>query len=129
MQGESFRGLLDGSLNENDFRQVVYYHYYDYPAFHMVKKHYGIRTQKYKLIHFFDDIDAWELYDLENDPKELHNLINDFNYRYVRAMMHKKLDSVQKVYKVTDREFEKASQEQIEEAYKQFKRLRGTPLE
>lgn len=129
MQGDSFKGILEGSLDQNDFRDVIYYHYYDYPAFHMVKKHYGIRTEKYKLIHFFDDINAWELYDLENDPKELHNLIDDINYRYVRAMMHKKLDSVQKVYKVTEKEFEKAPQEQIDKAYKQFKRLRGTPTE
>ncbi|WP_405267950.1 sulfatase [Cellulophaga sp. Ld12] len=129
MQGESFKGLLDGSMKEDDFRQVIYYHYYDYPAFHMVKKHYGIRTQKYKLIHFFDDIDVWELYDLENDPKELRNLIDDSNYRYVRAMMHEKLDSVHKVYKVTGREFDKAPEEQIERAYQHFKRLRGIPLE
>jgi arylsulfatase A-like enzyme len=129
MQGESFKGLLDGSMKEDDFRQVIYYHYYDYPAFHMVKKHYGIRTHKYKLIHFFDDIDVWELYDLENDPKELRNLIDDSNYRYVRAMMHEKLDSVQKVYKVMGREFDKAPEEQIERAYQQFKRLRGIPLE
>ncbi|WP_158975290.1 sulfatase [Cellulophaga sp. L1A9] len=129
MQGESFKGLLTGNVDEDDFRKVIYYHYYDYPAFHMVKKHYGIRTQNYKLIHFFDDIDAWELYDLENDPKELHNVIDDINYRYVRAMMHKKLDSVQKVYKVTDKEFEKAPQEQIDKAHKQFKGLRGTPME
>lgn len=65
MQGKSLRPLLEGTVNHDDFREAVYYHYYDYPAFHMVKKHYGIRTKRYKLMHFYDDIDTWELYDLE----------------------------------------------------------------
>ena len=125
MQGESFKGLLDGSMNEADFRDVVYYHYYDYPAFHMVKKHYGIRTKRYKLMHFYDDIDTWELYDLKRDPHELHNVYSDSGYRDIVANLHQKLDSVQKVYKITKKEYEKASQEDVDKAYKQFKRLRG----
>jgi arylsulfatase A-like enzyme len=48
MQGKSFKGLLDGSMDDENFRDAVYYHYYDFPAFHMVKKHYGIRTKRYK---------------------------------------------------------------------------------
>lgn len=47
----------------------------------MVKKHYGIRTNRYKLIHFYDDIDQWELFDLENDPQELNNLIDVPEYQ------------------------------------------------
>ncbi|WP_247656672.1 sulfatase [Maribacter sp. MMG018] len=125
MQGESFKGLLDGSMDEADFRDVVYYHYYDYPAFHMVKKHYGIRTKRYKLMHFYDDIDTWELYDLKRDPQELHNVYSDSGYRDIVANLHQKLDSVQKVYKITKKEYEKASQEDVHKAYKQFKRLRG----
>ena len=126
MQGESLKGLLDGSLNEVDFRDVAYYHYYDYPAFHMVKKHYGIRTERYKLMHFYDDIDTWELYDLDKDPKELYNAIDDSYYSQVLIMMHQKLDSVQKQYGVTEKEFEKTSQEKVERAYNQFKGLRGS---
>ncbi|WP_047244919.1 sulfatase family protein [Maribacter thermophilus] len=125
MQGQSFKGVLDGSMDEADFRDVVYYHYYDYPAFHMVKKHYGIRTKRFKLMHFYDDIDTWELYDLKRDPHELHNVYSDRGYSGIVANMHRKLDSVQKVYKITDKEFEKASPEDIDKAYKQFKRLRG----
>ncbi len=128
MQGKSFKGLLDGSMDEADFRDVVYYHYDDYPAFHMVKKHYGIRTKRYKLMHFYDDIDTWEFYDLEKDPKELANSIDDEAYTDAVQMMHKKLDSVQKVYKVTDREFEQAPKEAVERANKMFDKLRGTPI-
>ncbi|HET8735406.1 MAG TPA: sulfatase, partial [Pricia sp.] len=128
MQGESLKGLLDGSMDEADFRDVIYYHYYDYPAFHMVKKHYGIRTERYKLIHFYDDIDTWEFYDLEKDPQELTNGIDDPAYADVIATMHRKLDSVQAVYKVTESEFEQAPTEKVERAYKMFDKLRGTPI-
>ncbi|WP_321828251.1 sulfatase family protein [Maribacter dokdonensis] len=127
MQGESFFGLLNGTLNEDDYRDVVYYHYYDYPAFHMVKKHYGIRTKRYKLIHFYDDIDTWELYDLEKDPDEKMNLIMNTDYAQVLHRMRVKLDSVQTHYKVTETEFKKASKDKVDKAYEQFKRLRGTP--
>ncbi|MGB2759642.1 MAG: sulfatase [Maribacter stanieri] len=127
MQGESFLGLLNGTLNEQDFRDVVYYHYYDYPAFHMVKKHYGIRTKRYKLIHFYDDIDTWELYDLEKDPNEKNNVIINPNYKNTLSVMQHKLDSVQKGYGVTKTEFMKTSKEEVNKAYNQFKRLRGVP--
>ncbi|SDR79978.1 Arylsulfatase A [Maribacter dokdonensis] len=127
MQGESFFGLLNGTLNEDDYRDVVYYHYYDYPAFHMVKKHYGIRTKRYKLIHFYDDIDTWELYDLEKDPNEKMNLIMNTDYAQVLHRMRVKLDSVQTHYKVTETEFKKAPEDNVDKAYEQFKRLRGTP--
>ncbi len=129
MQGRSFKGVLDGSLDGDAFREVVYYHYYDFPAFHMVKKQYGIRTKRYKLIHFYDDIDAWEFYDMEKDPGELHNAIDDSSYSGIISRMHQKLDSVQKHYQVTEKEFQKAPKERIDNAYRDFKRLRGTPVE
>ncbi|WP_422081966.1 sulfatase [Ulvibacterium sp.] len=128
MQGKSFKGLLDGSLEEDNFRDVVYYHYYDYPAFHMVKKHYGIRTKRYKLMHFYDDIDTWEFYDLQKDPKEMYNAIDDDAYSKTIAQMRQKLDSVQKHYRVTKKEFEKAPKEKVKQAYEQFEKLRGKPV-
>ena len=75
MQGQSLRPIMAGKPIAN-WRSAMYYHYYEYPhGWHNVKKHYGMRNQQYKLIHFYDEVDTWELYDLKNDPKELKNLI------------------------------------------------------
>ncbi|NAS12420.1 sulfatase family protein [Poritiphilus flavus] len=128
MQGQSFRKLLEGTETADDFRELVYYHYYDYPAFHMVKKHYGIRTKRYKLMHFYDDIDSWEFYDLEKDPQELYNAIEDEQYKEVVLNMRSRLDSVQEHYKVTPKEFEQAPRELVNKAFKDFERLKGPGL-
>ncbi len=79
MQGRSLRPLLQGQTPA-DWRTSMYYHYYEFPAEHSVKRHYGVRTQRYKLIHFYNDIDEWELYDLQNDPDELKNVYGDVQY-------------------------------------------------
>jgi len=74
VQGESLRPLFLGQIPDK-WRQSMYYHYYEYPhGWHFVKRHYGVRTKTHKLIHFYNDIDAFELYDLENDPSELNNI-------------------------------------------------------
>ncbi|WP_372753454.1 sulfatase/phosphatase domain-containing protein [Mariniflexile sp.] len=86
---------------------------------------YGVRTNRYKLIHVYDDIDEWELYNLEKDPNELKNIINDSEYDGVKAQLHQKLEMLQAMYKVTNKEFENAPKEQINKAFKQFERLRG----
>ena len=52
------------------------YHYYEYPSVHMVPRHYGIRTERYKLMHFYEFGEEWELYDLKKDPDELSNICN-----------------------------------------------------
>lgn len=127
MQGESFRDLMEGS--REDFKEAIYYHYYDFPAFHMVKRQYGVRTDRYKLIHFYDDIDEWEFYDLQKDPQEIHNAINDERYEDIIATMHQKLDSLQTYYKVTNKEFETTPEEKVDRTYKAFEKLRGTPLQ
>jgi len=75
VQGKSFFSNLKGETSE-DWRQSMYYHYYEYPYYHRVQPHYGIRNQQYKLIHFYYNMDVWELYDLKNDPNEMNNLIN-----------------------------------------------------
>lgn len=77
MQGQSLRPLMEAKHAKN-WRKEMYYHYYEYPhGAHLVKKHYGIRNERYKLIHFYDDIDAWEFYDLYTDPDEMNNRIDD----------------------------------------------------
>ena len=75
VQGNSFFSNLTGETPQ-DWQQSMYYHYYEYPFYHRVQPHYGIRNQRYKLIHFYYDIDVWEFYDLQNDPSEMNNLIN-----------------------------------------------------
>ena len=94
IQGESLLPLLKGKKPAG-WRKSLYYHFYEYPAEHMVKRHYGVRTDRYKLIHFYNDIDAWELYDLEKDPAEMHNVINDPTYSEVLADMQEELQKLQ----------------------------------
>lgn len=125
MQGKSMRTLLRQETDDEDFRNAVYYHYYDFPAFHMVKRHYGIRTERYKLIHFYDDIDQWEMYDLEEDYQEVNNLYNDPEYADIQEALHSSLDTLQQEYRVTEREFAKTPPEKVEQAYRNFARLAG----
>jgi arylsulfatase A-like enzyme len=98
MQGESLIPLLKNN-NPKWTRDAVYYHYYEYPAEHMVKRHYGIVTKEYKLIHFYYDVDEWELYDRKNDPKEMTNVYNDPNYATTVVKLHKKLNKLRLKYK------------------------------
>lgn len=82
MQGESLMPLLTGNTDQWT-RNSVYYHYYEYPAVHMVKRHYGIVTMEYKMAHFYNDVDEWELYDRKKDPLELSNVYADPAYAEV----------------------------------------------
>lgn len=100
MQGESFRKIMSGESSE--WRDAIYYTYYEYPSIHMVKRHYGVRTDRYKLIHFYYDVDEWELYDLESDPHEMENVYSDPAYANVQQMMHKRLDEMREKYGDTD---------------------------
>lgn len=128
MQGKSLKPLLTNTVEDADFRDAIYYHYYDFPAFHMVKKMYGIRTDRYKLVHVYDDIDEWELYDLREDPSEINNVIDDEIYSEIKHLLKKRLAELQEQYQVTEKEFERASPEAIKRAYKNFERLRGQPM-
>jgi hypothetical protein len=101
MDGRSFRAVLAGR-RPADWRESMYYHYYEYPAVHMVKRHYGVRTQRYKLIRFYHDIDAWELYDLQTDPHELRNVHRDAAYAAVVKEMTAELDRLRKHYGDTE---------------------------
>lgn len=76
----------------------MYYHYYEYPYYHHVQPHYGIRTERYKLIHFYYDIDQWELYDLQSDPNELNNLIDNDKYANIIPNLKSELYNLKKNY-------------------------------
>jgi len=97
IHGVSLVPLLKGEHPDN-WRTALYYHFYEYPAEHMVKRHYGIRTDRYKLIHFYNDIDEWELFDLENDPNELNNLYGTDGYDDITADLKRQMLALQEQY-------------------------------
>lgn len=101
MQGKSFEPILFGKTPE-DWRKSVYYHYYEYPKWHNVQPHYGIRTERYKLIHFYYNVDIWELFDLKQDPNELTNKYKDPKYKAIVADLKTQLKQLQKEYGDTD---------------------------
>jgi arylsulfatase A-like enzyme len=100
IQGKSLLPLFE--KHSENWRKALYYHYYEYPGIHMVKRHYGIRTERYKLIRFYYDIEAWELYDLEKDPEEMTNLYGNQDYKEIQESLHKKLKSLRLKYKDSD---------------------------
>tara|TARA_B100000900_G_scaffold247694_1_gene210745 strand:- start:2682 stop:4265 length:1584 start_codon:yes stop_codon:yes gene_type:complete len=98
VQGKSFfKNLI--KKRSNDWRQSMYYHYYEYPFYHHVQPHYGIRNERYKLIHFYYDIDVWELYDLKNDPNELNNIISSKKHKKLINELKNELYELKKLYK------------------------------
>lgn len=98
MQGESIIPLLKGE-NEKWTRDAVYYHYYEYPGEHTVKRHYGIVNKAYKLVHFYHDINEWELYDRLKDPQEMNNVYNNPDYTDIVKELKIKLEALRLKYK------------------------------
>ncbi|MCE9608527.1 MAG: DUF4976 domain-containing protein, partial [Planctomycetia bacterium] len=91
MQGRSIVPVLAGKTPP-DWRRSFYYHYYEYPGPHSVRRHYGIVERRYKLVHFYEpEIAEWEMYDLEADPKELRSVHADPNYVQERQRLEKEL--------------------------------------
>ncbi len=101
MQGRSMVPVLKGET-PNDWRTAHYYHYYEHPSEHNVLRHYGVTTQKYKLIHFYYDQDLWELFDLEKDPQEMHNVYGDPAYAGIQADLHQQLEELRVKYQDND---------------------------
>jgi arylsulfatase A-like enzyme len=98
MQGESLVPLLKGDV-ESWSREAVYYHYYEYPSVHMVKRHYAIVTKEFKLVHFYYDVDEWELYDRLRDPQEMNNVYAYPAYAEIVQKLHKELEELRIQYK------------------------------
>ncbi|TWT86024.1 Choline-sulfatase [Posidoniimonas polymericola] len=96
MQGRSLAPLLRGET-PNNWRDAIYYHFYEYPGVHMTARHYGIRDQRYKLIYFYQQ-DEWEFYDLEQDPDELTNAYGDPRYAQQIADMKQRLTQLREHY-------------------------------
>ena len=138
MPGTSLEPLFSGKPVKK-WRNSLYYHYYDYPTYHLVRKHDGVRTDRYKLIHFYGkggeravaenkyqrqpgtseygcfqylksinyftddaDVDYYELYDLKNDPNELHNLYGKEEMEKVERELKKKLAAYRKNLQVDE---------------------------
>ncbi len=101
MQGKSILPILKGETPEN-WREAHYYHYYEHPSEHDVRRHYGITTDRYKLIHFYYDLDQWELYDLEKDPNEMQNRYGDTAYAEVQSELHNRLEVLRTTYQDND---------------------------
>ena len=97
MQGLSLVPLLQGK-QPDDWRKSIYYHYYEYPSVHMVPRHYGIRTERYKLIHFYQFGNEWELFDLESDPDELINIYGRKSTGAVTAVLKSQLNAIREHY-------------------------------
>ena len=76
IQGQSMVPFLKAQ-EPKTWRKDWLYEYYEYPGPHDVRKHRGVRTERYKLIHYYEAPEEFELYDLQNDPDEIHNLYGD----------------------------------------------------
>lgn len=109
MSGRSLEPLFGGE-KPADWRKSLYYHYYDYPAIHAVRRHDGVRNERYKLVHFYGkgemnddkDINCNELYDLQTDPHELNNLYGKAGYESITSELQSTLDTYRKDLKVDE---------------------------
>jgi len=107
MQGRSLVSLFEGRTPA-DWRKSFYYQYYEYPAVHSVRRHYGVTDARYKLIHFYpnpwdpDPIDEWELYDLGSDPKEMKSVYGDPRYAAVQKRLEDELARLRRELKVPE---------------------------
>jgi arylsulfatase A-like enzyme len=108
MQGRSFTPLLKGETPK-DWRKSFYYEYYEYPQPHHVMPHYGVITDRYKLVRFNvpkpegkPDPDYWELYDRQKDPNETKSFYSDPTYADTVKELKTELDKLRKYLKVPE---------------------------
>ncbi|KQM69277.1 sulfatase [Pedobacter sp. Leaf216] len=89
IQGES---MLPALKDRTRRRKVLYYHYYENGE-HSVSPHFGIRTERYKLIRFYKRVNGWELYDLKSDPHEIQNKYGAKGFEKITANLKKQLNT------------------------------------
>lgn len=99
MQGNALDVFFKGK-NPDNWKKEIYYHFYENNAWHTVQKHFGIRTERYKLIYFYD-LKDWELYDLQKDPNEINNLYKDPAYQNTAKTLKIELKKLIQKYKDT----------------------------
>ncbi len=97
VQGRSFLPLLKDPEADN-WRDALYYHYYEYPHPHHVSPHFGIRTKDYVLARFYQGVNSWELFDLKKDPHELRNVYNDPGYAKMVISLKERLKELIRQY-------------------------------
>ena len=106
MQGESFKKLFDGEMHP-DWRNSLYYQYYEFPAEHAVRRHCAVNfrshdgKEDWKLVHFYKD-DVWELYNLNSDPNEIKNVYGASGTEAITAKMKDEMNRLQKLYTVPE---------------------------
>ncbi|SHI09485.1 sulfatase family protein [Ferrimonas marina] len=98
VDGASMVEVIAGESEQ--WRDALYYHFYEFPAIHQVGRHYGIRDGRYKLMHFYFRTDDWEFYDLEKDPKEMNNAIDDPAYAAEIERLKARLKDLETQYDV-----------------------------
>ncbi|GAA4872744.1 sulfatase [Ferrimonas pelagia] len=98
VDGQSMVEVLAG--NSDQARDALYYHFYEFPGFHMVHRHYGVRDDRYKLMHFYHPGDEWEFYDLSKDPLEVNNAIDNPEYAGEIARLRTRLQELEAQYAV-----------------------------
>lgn len=103
MQGASLVPIFKGE-EPKDWRKSFYYHYYEFPGAHSVARHYGVTTGKHKLIHYYQ-LNEWELFDLEKDPKEMKSVYGDADYAEKTAELKTELDRLREQYQVGEDTF------------------------
>lgn len=110
MPGLSLKPVLEkGGKTPKGWRKDLYYHYFDYPAEHRVRRHDGVFDGRFKLIHFYGPgsfgmpaIDEYEFYDLRKDPEELHNVFGMPRYRKRTKRLESRLDAYRKELEVPE---------------------------
>jgi uncharacterized sulfatase len=83
------------------WRNSLYYHYYEFPGFHSVRAHYGVKNKRYKLIHFYKE-DIWELFDLETDSLEIKNIYGKEGTEEITKELKQELQRLQTLYEVPE---------------------------